>query len=61
MWHKFEMIEAAIHTGKYEWIWWMDFDTLITNQTIKLEDVIAEHLANATNPDDVDFFFTPDW
>jgi len=29
--------------------------------TIKLEEVIAEHLVNATDPTEIDFFFAPDW
>ncbi len=61
MWHKFAMIEDAIQTNKYDWVWWMDFDTLITNTNIKVEDVIAEELANVTNPNAIDFLFTPDW
>ena len=61
MWHKFVMVESAIATGLYDWVWWMDFDTLITNNTIKVEDVIEESLANVTNPDLIDFIFTPDW
>ena len=28
MWHKFEMIEAAIHSKKYDWIWWMDLPSM---------------------------------
>ena len=61
MWHKFVMIESAIATGLYDWVWWMDFDTLITNNTIKVEDVIEESLANLINPDLIDFIFTADW
>lgn len=61
MWHKFVMIESAIATGQYDWVWWMDFDTLITNNTIKVEDVIEESLAGQKNPDLIDFIFTPDW
>jgi len=61
MWHKFVMVEEAIAMGQYDWVWWMDFDTLITNNTIKVEDVIEESLANLTNPDLIDFIFTPDW
>jgi hypothetical protein len=30
------------------------------NQTIKLEDGIAEHLVITTDPAETDFFFTPD-
>jgi len=55
------MVEAAIATGLYDWVWWMDFDTLITNNTIKIEDLIEESLANKTNADLIDFIFTPDW
>jgi mannan polymerase II complex MNN10 subunit len=61
MWHKLVMIESAIATSLYDWVWWMDFDTLITNNTIKVEDVIEESLANVTNPDLIDFIFTSDW
>jgi len=55
------MVESAIATGQYDWVWWMDFDTLITNNTIKVEDVIEESLANLINPDLIDFIFTADW
>ncbi|KAF1942616.1 hypothetical protein EJ02DRAFT_443938 [Clathrospora elynae] len=58
--YKFDMAEKLIKTGKYDWIWWLDFDTLITNTEIKLTDVIAEELRNVTNPDDIDFMFTND-
>jgi galactosyl transferase GMA12/MNN10 family len=63
MWHKFVMIETAIRSGLYDWVWWMDFDTLITNTSIRVEDVIAQELANVTHtePEDIDFLFTPDW
>jgi mannan polymerase II complex MNN10 subunit len=61
MWHKFVMLEQAMDGGKHDWIWWIDFDTLITNATIKLGDIIEESLANATRPDDIDFLLTGDW
>jgi mannan polymerase II complex MNN10 subunit len=61
MWHKFVMLEQAMAGGKHDWIWWIDFDTLITNATIKLGDIIEESLANATRPDDIDFLLTGDW
>lgn len=61
MWHKFVMLEEVMAAGKHDWIWWSDFDTLITNQTIKLSDIIAESLANFTRPNDVDFLLTADW
>jgi len=60
MWHKFEMVQQVINASQHDWVWWMDFDTLITNTNIKLTDIIADTLANATNPDLVDWIFTPD-
>ncbi|KAH7069243.1 galactosyl transferase GMA12/MNN10 family-domain-containing protein [Paraphoma chrysanthemicola] len=57
---KFDMAERLIKTGKYDWIWWMDFDTLITNTDIKLTDIIDEELRNVTNPDEIDYLFTHD-
>lgn len=57
---KFDMAERLIKSGKYDWIWWMDFDTLITNTDIKVADIIDEELRNATNPDDIDYLFTHD-
>jgi mannan polymerase II complex MNN10 subunit len=61
MWWKFIMLEEAMATKKYDWIWWIDFDTLITNTTIKLEDIIQDSLVNHTRPNDVDFLLTGDW
>jgi mannan polymerase II complex MNN10 subunit len=60
-WLKFDMIERVINAQTHDWIWWMDFDTLITNTTIPLVDVIAESLANTTKPADVDFLVNNDW
>ncbi|KAL5121210.1 hypothetical protein ACEQ8H_000678 [Pleosporales sp. CAS-2024a] len=57
---KFNMAERLIKTRKYDWLWWLDFDTLITNTDTKLEDIIDEELRNATNPHQVDFLFTHD-
>ena len=60
-WHKFVMLEQIMNDKKHDWIFWIDFDTLITNATIKLEDIIQESLANATNPNEIDYLFTGDW
>ena len=54
MWHKLEMVEAIIKEGIYDWIWWIDMDTLITNTTVKLEDIIIEALGSVNDPDNVD-------
>ncbi|KAF2187060.1 glycosyltransferase family 34 protein [Zopfia rhizophila CBS 207.26] len=60
MWSKFDMIERLINAEKHDWIWWMDFDTLITNTDIKVADIINESLANVTNPDQIDHLLTHD-
>lgn len=54
------MAERLIKTGKYDWIWWLDFDTLVTNTDIKVTDVIEEELRNVTNPDAIDYLTTYD-
>ena len=60
-WHKLDMVEQVIREEKSDWMFWIDFDTLITNSTIKVEDIINETLAAHGNPDKVDMIFTPDW
>lgn len=57
---KFDMAKRLIMTGKYDWIWWLDFDTLITNTDIKVSDIIDEELKNVTNSDEIDYLFTHD-
>ena len=57
---KFDMVERVIKSGKYDWIWWLDFDTLVTNTEIKVADVIADELANISNPNEIDYLFTND-
>jgi mannan polymerase II complex MNN10 subunit len=54
------MAERLIKTGKYDWIWWLDFDTLITNTDIKVTDIIEDELKNVTNPGEIDYMFTHD-
>ncbi|KAF2132807.1 glycosyltransferase family 34 protein [Dothidotthia symphoricarpi CBS 119687] len=60
MWWKYTMAERAVKSGKYDWIWWLDFDTLITNTATKITDIIEEELNNATNLDAIDFLLTKD-
>lgn len=55
------MMERLLKKDKWDWIWWLDFDTLVTNTDIKVTDVIEETLKNATNPDEVDYLVTHDW
>lgn len=55
------MFEYLVRTGDYDWIWWVDFDTVITNTTIKIEDIIADALRDEKNPDNIDLLLTSDW
>jgi len=50
------MLEDAYHKDRYDWIWWIDFDTLVTNMTVKLEDIINEYATPKT-----DMILTADW
>jgi mannan polymerase II complex MNN10 subunit len=55
------MVQRLIQENKYDWIWWIDYDALITNTTVKLEDLIEESLATVPNPDQIDMMLTADW
>ncbi len=55
------MVERVIRAGQHDWIWYIDFDVLITNTSMSLTDVIHESLENAPIPDAVDFLVTDDW
>ncbi|KAF2274278.1 uncharacterized protein EI97DRAFT_435366 [Westerdykella ornata] len=63
-WKKFDMIEDVVRAGTHDWVWWLDFDTLITNTTMAVADVIEEALGDATatgmDPGEVDFLVTDD-
>ena len=59
-WWKHAMVERLIRKGTYDWIWWLDVDTLITNTEIKLADIIEDTLKNVTNPDEIDWLITHD-
>jgi len=61
MWHKFQMVEDVIRKGQHDWIWWIDVDTLITNTTISLADIINESLVSVNTPEMIDFLVTDDW
>jgi mannan polymerase II complex MNN10 subunit len=58
MWHKFKMAERLIDSGKFDWLLWVDFDTLFTNTSTRVEEIIE--FAKLENPD-VGQILTPDW
>lgn len=55
------MAKRILESKEYEWIWWVDFDTLITNYSIPITDVINEALAKVDNPKEIDFLLNDDW
>ncbi|KAJ5454064.1 uncharacterized protein N7458_005020 [Penicillium daleae] len=59
-WHKLDMMEQLIAHAKYDWIWWIDYDTLITNTDTKLEDLIEGSLASVSDPNRINFLLTSD-
>lgn len=59
-WWKYSMMERLIKKNKWDWLWWLDFDTIITNTDIKLADIIEDTLKNVTNRDDIDYLVTHD-
>jgi mannan polymerase II complex MNN10 subunit len=55
------VVERAIKTNQYDWVWWIDYDTIITNLSIKLEDIIADALRDEKDPNAIDMIVTSDW
>ena len=41
-WSRLEMMYDLVSGGAYEWVWCVGCDTLVTNFTIRLEDIIAD-------------------
>ena len=63
MWHKFDMMERTIAAGTADWMWWVDFDTLITNSTVRVADIVSEVLdeAGEGKGKGVDLIISKDW
>ncbi|KAJ6031436.1 hypothetical protein N7540_002168 [Penicillium herquei] len=52
------MVENIIKAGKHNWIWYMDFDILITNMSVSLTDIIYESLEGLSPPSQIDLLVT---
>ncbi|KAF2750920.1 glycosyltransferase family 34 protein [Sporormia fimetaria CBS 119925] len=59
-WWKLDMLERLIKLDKWDWLWWMDFDTLIMDTGIKVTDIINETLATVPDPDKIEYLLTHD-
>lgn len=63
------MLSSAINSGNYDWVWFADFDTLITNMSISLPSIIDDALTShapdteaggTEKRDRIDWLLTPD-
>lgn len=68
VWAKIPVVNETLNRGTFEWVLWMDFDTLFTNMALKMEsfmeDVHANHLDRLNTGQqwsDVDIIVAPDW
>lgn len=69
-WDKLAMIANATKATlagekSYEWVLMIDYDTLITNTSVSLDELVRDSLQQAEkegkNRDDIDMIVTPDW
>ena len=42
VWSKLVLVNETLNTGKYDWVLWMDFDTLFTNLSVTMEDFMED-------------------
>ena len=66
VWDKIPLIRDALDMKPhYEWILFMDFDTLFTNLSISIEDFLDDakqhHLRGNQRWNDVSIIASPDW
>jgi len=68
VWTKIFLTHQELASGKYDWILWMDFDTLFTNMSTRIEDFLDDAKTNHLNKfnngqtwEDVDIIAAADW
>lgn len=64
VWSKIPLVNETLETGKFEWVLWMDFDSLFTNMSSKMEDFMENattYLKEGQNWEDVSMIAGPDW
>ncbi|KAF2206506.1 glycosyltransferase family 34 protein [Cercospora zeae-maydis SCOH1-5] len=67
-WDRLKAMEKVIRgklegENSYEWIWWTDYDSIITNSSIKLENLVDDALTGIEDParrPEIDIIMTPD-
>jgi galactosyl transferase GMA12/MNN10 family len=65
VWAKIPLVLNALESRPYEWVLFMDFDTLFTNLSITIESFLEETKETWLSPDqkweDVSMIAAPDW
>jgi len=49
VWSKIPLVNQTLAMGRFEWVLWMDFDTLFTNLHHKMEDFMEDAQTNHLN------------
>lgn len=64
VWSKIVLVNETLETGNFEWVLWMDFDSLFTNMSTKMEDFMENaknYLKEGQRWEDVSIIAAPDW
>jgi hypothetical protein len=68
VWAKIPLINNTLNMGTFEWVLWMDFDTLFTNLSIRIEDFMEDIKLHDLDPlntgqqwSDVSMIAASDW
>lgn len=60
IWYKYDIVEKFAREKKYDWMWFLDFDALITNTDTLIESIIDRAMIMAPEPSDVKIILTED-
>lgn len=55
------MIDRLIEAAQHDWIWWIDFDTLVMNGNTTLENIVQDALAEVEDDSKIDLLLNVDW
>ena len=65
VWSKILLVNETLRSGQYEWVLWLDFDSLFTNLSMKMEDFVDDvrnnHLSSDQDWGEVSMIAAPDW
>jgi hypothetical protein len=67
VWNKIVFLNQTLQSGKYDWVLWMDFDTLFTDMRSTIEDFMDECKMDIETSGgdrlwtDINIIAAPDW